>query len=113
MCRSTGAPAGPGKSQRNSVTFHASTNLRLQIRRRHEVDRRAVEDALELVQEPSVSEQTKPRREVDQKINVAVGDVLAARDAAEHSKIRCPTWLNLVSARLAVDGVEGCAEVVG
>src|SRR3954469_7666809 len=24
-----------------------------------------------------------------------------------------PTWLKLVSARLAVDGVEGCAEVVG
>ena len=41
---------GRGNSQRDGFAFDPGTNLRLQVRRRHQVDREAVEDALELLQ---------------------------------------------------------------
>jgi len=58
-------------------------------------------------------EQIERELEYTTKTGALGGIVAVQRDAPGGDVVEDPTWLKLVSARLAVDGVEGCAEVVG
>jgi hypothetical protein len=78
--------ADPGTSQCHEVTFGAGTDGGLEIAGWYQVDRGA-EDGLQVGLDPSQAEQAYVRRQVHEQVDVAVGLVLAAGDAAEDPQV--------------------------
>jgi hypothetical protein len=73
-------------SQRNQIAFDPVPDIRLEICRRHQIDRRP-DDPFELGLETSQPEQPEPRRKIRKQIDVTVVAILAPSNAAEHPKI--------------------------
>src|ERR1700721_2130176 len=78
--------AAPGTSQCDEVTFGAGTDGGLEIAGWYQIDLGA-EDGLQVGLDTSQAEQAHARRQVPEQVDVAVGLVLAAGDAAEDPQV--------------------------
>ena len=76
----------PGTSQCYEVTLAAGADGRLEVAGGYQVDLGA-EDGLQVGLDPSQAEQAHLRRQVHEQVDVAIGPVLAASDAAEDPQV--------------------------